>query len=122
MPGSPDSPVGSGLTAGSLKGGEIEKRHVFSVQPGYKKLFIHLRWNRPIEQNGGKNAMVQDILKAINALKNTTVARCRDRIDEAARKARDVRGGGQNEETKKPAESCTPPCGVTSILKRRHGL
>ncbi len=66
--------------------------------------------------------MARDILKAINALKNTTVARCRDRIDEAARKARDVRGCGQNEGAKKPAESCTPSCGVTSILKRKHGL
>jgi hypothetical protein len=65
--------------------------------------------------------MGQDILKAINALKNTTIGRCRDRIDEAARKARELRGGVQNENKEQP-EPCKSSCGVTSILKRKHGL
>ncbi|PKL58288.1 MAG: hypothetical protein CVV34_03065 [Methanomicrobiales archaeon HGW-Methanomicrobiales-5] len=72
--------------------------------------------------SGGLNTMVQDILQAINSLKNTAVGRCRQRIEEAARKACELRGSGQMEEEKKQSESCKPPCGVTSILKRRHGL
>jgi len=66
--------------------------------------------------------MVQDILKAIDALKATAVGRCRQRIEDAARKAREIRGGGQPGEEKKQSGSCEPQCGVTSILKRRHGL
>ena len=66
--------------------------------------------------------MVKDIIKAIDTLKNTAVARCRERIEEAAQKARGLRGGGQAEEEKKQSGSSVPQCGVTSILKRRHGL
>ncbi len=66
--------------------------------------------------------MVQDILKAIDALKTTAVGRCRQRIEEAARKARELRGGGQTGEEKKKPGPCEPQCGVTSILKRKHGL
>ena len=90
---------------------------------GYKKLFIHLRWNRPIEQIGGcLLEMVNDIIKAIDALKNTAVARCRERIEEATQKARGLRGGGPSEEDKERTGSCESQCGVTSILKRKHGL
>lgn len=66
--------------------------------------------------------MVQDIITAINALKNTAVGRCRQRIEEAAQKARELRGGGAAEDGTTRSESCKPPCGVTSILKRKHGL
>jgi len=66
--------------------------------------------------------MVQDILKAINTLKNSAVGRCRQRIEEAARKARELRGNGQADEEKKHSVSAEPGCGVTSILKRKHGL
>lgn len=66
--------------------------------------------------------MVTDIIKAIDALKNTAVARCRERIEEAALKARGLRGGSPAEEKKGSPGSSEPPCGVTSILKRRHGL
>ena len=66
--------------------------------------------------------MVTDIIKAIDALKNTAVARCRERIEEAALKARGLRGGSPAEEKKESSGSIEPPCGVTSILKRRHGL
>jgi len=66
--------------------------------------------------------MVQDIIKAIDALKNTAVGRCRERIEEAAQKARGLRGNRQDDEEKKRSTSCEPQCGVTSILKRRHGL
>ncbi len=66
--------------------------------------------------------MVKDIIKAIDALKNTAVARCRERIEEAAQKARVLRGGSPAEDEKKHPCSSEPQCGVTSILKRRHGL
>lgn len=66
--------------------------------------------------------MVQDILQAINALKSTAVGRCRQRIEEAAQKARELRGSGQSEKGKKQSAPCEPQCGVTSILKRKHGL
>ncbi|MEI7856271.1 MAG: hypothetical protein WCH85_02075 [Methanomicrobiales archaeon] len=66
--------------------------------------------------------MVQDFLTAINVLKNTAVGRCRQRIEEAARKARELRGGGPAEEETAQSGSCESPCGVTSILKRKHGL
>ncbi|MFA4826044.1 MAG: hypothetical protein WC593_12900 [Methanoregula sp.] len=66
--------------------------------------------------------MAQNILTAINALKNTAVGRCRQRIEEAAQKARELRGRGQTEEEKARSGAATPQCGVTSILKRKHGL
>jgi hypothetical protein len=66
--------------------------------------------------------MVQDIIIAINALKNSAVGRCRQRIEEAARKARELRGGGQTEDEEKRTVPGEPQCGVTSILKRKHGL
>jgi hypothetical protein len=66
--------------------------------------------------------MVQDLLKAIDALKSTAVGRCRQRIEEAAQKARELRGRGQTDEEKKRSGPCEHQCGVTSILKRRHGL
>jgi hypothetical protein len=66
--------------------------------------------------------MVQNIIKAIDALKTTAVARCRERIEEAAQKARGLRGGSPAEEEEKNPGSREPQCGVTSILKRRHGL
>ena len=66
--------------------------------------------------------MVQDILNAINALKNTAVGRCRQRIEEAARKAREIQDRGQTGEEEKQSVSCESSCGVTSMLKRKHGL
>ena len=65
--------------------------------------------------------MVQDIINTINTLKNTAFGRCRHRIEEAAQKAREVREGGQPKDDKR-SESCETPCGVTSIMKRKHGL
>ena len=71
---------------------------------------------------GGSLKMVQNVIKAIDALKNTAVARCRERIEEAAQKARGLRGGGQEKEEQEHHGPSQPQCGVTSILKRRHGL
>ncbi|MDO9324466.1 MAG: hypothetical protein Q7T80_05850 [Methanoregula sp.] len=66
--------------------------------------------------------MVQDFLNAINTLKNTAVGRCRQRIEEAALKARELRGGGPTDNEMKQPRPGESQCGVTSILKRKHGL
>jgi hypothetical protein len=49
--------------------------------------------------------------EAIRNLRATAIQRCRERIDEAAKKAR---GAG--------VITRDPEYGVSSILKRRHGL
>ena len=65
--------------------------------------------------------MAQDLMKTISALQNAAVGRCRKRIADAALRATGLMGG------KPPDEEAThpcgkPPCGVTAILKRKHGL
>jgi len=65
--------------------------------------------------------MAQDLMKTIGALQDAAVGRCRKRIEEAALKAKGIiRSGPQDKDT--PYPSGKPPCGVTSILKRKHGL
>lgn len=64
--------------------------------------------------------MQDNILTIIGTLKAETIGRCRERIDRASGKAREIVGNGQ------------PACragsqeverhGVTEIIKRRHGL
>jgi hypothetical protein len=64
--------------------------------------------------------MAQDLMKTISAMRDTAVGNCRKRIEDAARKAK-----GMIEDPKKrgPEPAVAPPaCGVTSILKRKHGL
>jgi hypothetical protein len=94
----------------------------FSLFPVTRNYLFTFYGIDQLYKTGDTFAMGQDILKAINALKNTAIGRCRDRIDEAARKAREFRGNVQNEETKEQPEPCKSSCGVTSILKRKHGL
>jgi hypothetical protein len=65
--------------------------------------------------------MVQDLIKTISALQNAAVGRCRKRIDDAALKAKGLMGGDPPDPNS--SELCRKPaCGVTSILKRKHGL
>jgi len=65
--------------------------------------------------------MPQDLSQLIEKIKASAVDRCRDRIDTAASKARDLI-------TTKTAENgkYSPPIpetrNVTSVLKKRHGL
>jgi hypothetical protein len=66
--------------------------------------------------------MVKDLTKTIEALRCSAVGRCRERLDQAAQKAKSLLTKGQPEKQME-----TPPCGdekygVTSFLKRRHGL
>jgi hypothetical protein len=65
--------------------------------------------------------MAQDLMKTIGALQNAAIGRCRKRIEDAALKAKGLIGS----EPQDKKESCPcgkPPCGVTSVLKRKHGL
>ena len=55
--------------------------------------------------------MAKDIAKTITNLKNIALSKCCDRIEEAAKKAREG-------EVKKTIDSH----GVTSSMKRKHGL
>jgi hypothetical protein len=66
--------------------------------------------------------MVKDLTKTINSLRCIAVGRCRERLDQAAQKAKGLIRNGQPVEQKEK-----PPCGeeqygVTSLMKRKHGL
>jgi hypothetical protein len=64
--------------------------------------------------------MVTDIGGIIRSLHTTAVNRCRERLDEAALKARglirnnDPDSGGSHEQEER--------YGVTAVIKKRHGL
>ena len=66
--------------------------------------------------------MSKDYSQVIGTLRETAIGRCRQRIDAAAKKVQDMVKNPPDEKIEK-----TPPCGkeqygVTSILKKRHGL
>jgi hypothetical protein len=65
--------------------------------------------------------MVQDLMKTISALQNTAIGNCRKRIADAALKAKGLIGSDPPE-SDTPNLCQKPPCGVTSVLKRKHGL
>ncbi len=65
--------------------------------------------------------VAKDITKIIRSLQATAVNRCRERLDEAAEKARDLINRGENGAGESPAQE-KAEYGVTSLLKRRHGL
>jgi len=65
--------------------------------------------------------MAKDITKIICSLHTSAVNRCRERLDEAALKARGLISKG-NDDNEKGAAQDKPQYGVTSLLKRRHGL
>lgn len=65
--------------------------------------------------------MAQDLFQTISALQNTAIGNCRKRIADAALKAKGILGS--DAPGTEPRDSChKPPCGVTSVLKRKHGL
>ncbi|WP_292347323.1 MULTISPECIES: hypothetical protein [unclassified Methanoregula] len=65
--------------------------------------------------------MAKDLTKVIRSLQTTAVARCRERLDEAAARAKDLISRSEDDNGKTPANG-KPEYGVTSVLKRRHGL
>lgn len=83
------------------------------------KLYILLCKYRPIDHLQVTCAMPKDITHVIESLRNTAVGRCRERIDEAARRAKELI---EDEETKTHQSSYHDAYGVTSVLKRKHGL
>lgn len=65
-------------------------------------------------------AMAQDLMRTISAMRETAVGNCRKRIEDAARKAREMID--DTPEHTPETRNGPPACGVTSILKRKHGL
>jgi CBS-domain-containing membrane protein len=64
--------------------------------------------------------VAKDITGIIRSLQCTAVNRCRERLDAAALRARDLINKGEDaDEGKARGET---DYGVTSVLKRRHGL
>jgi hypothetical protein len=66
--------------------------------------------------------MVKDLTKTINSLRCIAVERCRERLDQAAQKATGLIGNGQPVEQKEKPTCGEERYGVTSLMKRRHGL
>jgi hypothetical protein len=66
--------------------------------------------------------MVRDITKTINTLRCTAVGRCRERLEQATMKAKGILKNGQQEEKKETPPPCEEQYGVTSLMKRKHGL
>jgi len=57
----------------------------------------------------------------LEKLKGNAIGRCRERIDLAADKARGVLNGKRPEDPKNSPPKKEPP-GMTSLMKRQHGL
>lgn len=66
--------------------------------------------------------MPKDFTATIGALRDAAVGRCRDRIEQAAIRARDLVGSGKPADTAEERHPCGKEYGVTSVLKQRHGL
>ena len=78
------------------------------------------RYRQLISFEGGAG-VAQDLMKTIGALQDAAVGRCRKRIEDAALKAKGLFQGGERE-GEEPDTCKRPSCGVTSVLKRKHGL
>ena len=76
---------------------------------------------RPHNQYVTVKIMKGDITGVIRSLQSTAVNRCRERIEEAALRARGLMGQKSTDEEKEAAPA-KPEYGVTSVMKRRHGL
>jgi len=66
--------------------------------------------------------MVRDLAKSINELRCAAVGRCRERLEQAAQKAKGILNNGQIEDKEEKDPPCKEQYGVTSLLKRKHGL
>ena len=63
--------------------------------------------------------MAQDITKVIRSLHESAVNRCRERLDAAATRAKGLISRGDDDDR---ARHNDEKYGVTSVLKKRHGL
>ncbi|MDO8873029.1 MAG: hypothetical protein Q7V05_09920 [Methanoregula sp.] len=66
--------------------------------------------------------MTHDINNKIGKLKDMAIGRCRERIEQAACKAKEIMNRPKSEEQKQETTNYTQPSGITSFLKKRHGL
>jgi hypothetical protein len=66
--------------------------------------------------------MVSDIDKKIVKLKDFAIDRCRERIEEARFRAKELINGKNLNRQRENNTNHTQSCGVTSFLKKRHGL
>jgi len=90
-------------------------------QKSFNKVYIPMARYRQLIISEGGAGVAQDLMKTIGALQDAAVGRCRKRIEDAALKAKGIlRAGEQGENESHPEKR--PSCGVTSILKRKHGL
>ncbi|MGA2120729.1 MAG: hypothetical protein ABSG49_01645 [Methanoregula sp.] len=65
--------------------------------------------------------MAQDLMKTISVLQNTAIGNCRKRIEDAALRAKGIIASNPPD-TDAPGPCQKPQCGVTSVMKRKHGL
>jgi len=74
-----------------------------------------------ISSSEGVQTLAQDLLKTICSLQDTAIGNCRKRIEEAAAKTKGIlRSDSHDEDAERSPKK--PSCGVTSILKEKHGL
>jgi hypothetical protein len=66
--------------------------------------------------------MVSDLTGTINALRCAAIGRCRERLDQAAQKAKGLLRNGQSLDQEDKTTPCNEQYGVTSLMKRKHGL
>jgi hypothetical protein len=66
--------------------------------------------------------MSQDSERKIGKLKNIAIDRCRERIEQAACKAKELMNKPKSEGNDEIYRYNNQPSGMTSFLKKRHGL
>jgi hypothetical protein len=66
--------------------------------------------------------MTRDINNKIGKLKDMAMGRCRERIEQAACKAKVLMNKPKSEGQNEGTTNYTQPSGITSFLKKRHGL
>lgn len=65
--------------------------------------------------------MAQNIIDTVSTMRDVALGRCRKRIEDAAKKAKGIIHKNPAEEENSEL-CCEPQCGVTAVLKRKHGL
>jgi hypothetical protein len=66
--------------------------------------------------------MTSNINNKIGKLKDMAIGRCRERIERAACKAKELMNKPESEGGKEGSTNYTQTSGITSFLKKRHGL
>jgi len=66
--------------------------------------------------------MTRDINNKIGKLKDIAMGRCRERIEQAACRAKELLNRPKSEGENEGTTNYTQSSGITSFLKKRHGL